>query len=72
MSVSVTIDESRNLAGSKTAVYWKSAGRPEGRRAPRNSENRFDLEETAGNKWTYTFEKSEVAARQWNDKLILY
>ena len=33
MSVSVTIDESRNLAGSKTAVYWKSAGRPAGRRA---------------------------------------
>ena len=71
MSVSVTIDESRNLAGSKTAVYWQSAGRPAGRRAPRNSENSFDLKETAENKWTYTFEKSEVAAEQWNDQLVV-
>ena len=71
MSVSVTIDESRDLTGSKTAVYWKSSGRPAGRQALRNSEDSFDLEETAGNKRTYTFEKSEVAAEQWNDQLVV-
>ena len=71
MSVSVTIDESRNLAGSKTAVYWKSAGRPAGRRAPRNSENSFSLKEWTASKWTYSFEKSDVAAEQWNDQLIV-
>ena len=71
MSVSVTIEESRAIDGTKTAVYWESSGRPTGRRAPRNSENAFNLREASPNKWEYSFDKELIEAEQWNDNLVL-
>ena len=69
MSVSVTIEESRNIDAEKTAVYWESEGKPEGRRAARNQENAFTLNESGSNKWEFSFEKESIDAEQWNDNL---
>ena len=68
---SVTIEETRAIDATKTAVYWASVGRPSGRRAPRSEENGFKLKEASANKWEYSFEKESIDAEQWNDNLMI-
>ena len=69
MKVSVTIEESRNIDGDKTAVYWESEGKPNSLRAVRNQENGFTLNEAGSKKWELSFEKESIDAEQWNDNL---
>ena len=69
MTVSVTIEESRSIDAEKTTVYWESEGKPEGRRAARQQENAFKLNEASANKWEFSFTKESIDAEQWNDNL---
>ena len=69
MSVSVTIEESRNIDAKKTSVYWESEGKPESQRFARNQENAFDLNKASANKWEFSFEKESIDLEKWNDNL---
>ena len=69
MSVSVTIEESRNIDAKKTSVYWESVGKPDGQRSAGNQENTFDLNKVSARKWKYSFEKESIDLEEWNDNL---
>ena len=69
LSVSVSIEESRNIDAKKTSVYWESDGQPEDQRFARNQENAFDLNKESVSKWIFSFEKESIGLEEWKDNL---
>ena len=69
LSVSVSIEESRNIDAKKTSVYWESEGKPEGQRFASNQENAFDLNKESVSKWIFSFEKESIGLEEWKDNL---